>query len=561
MPAEKQIDVDYLIIGSGISGLYLALMLADHGRVLVISKDTRTYTGTFYAQGGVASVYSEVDSIESHIQDTLNAGGGLNNPEAVRVLVSEGPEHIRRLLEMGVAFETEDGGKLHLAREGGHSINRVVHAGDHTGKEIIEVLDKEADKRGIEIREYFTAVELITRYHLTGGNPHEEAPRCYGAYVFDQKQKEVIIIRAGATVLATGGAGGVYLHNTNPGISTGDGVALAFRAGAVIANMEFYQFHPTALYSPTSRDTFLITEALRGYGALLRDINGKPFMEKYDERCELAPRDIVARAIDAEMKKRGSDHVWLDITHKSRDELMEHFPTVYQRCKEEGIDISKDMIPVVPAAHYMCGGVHTDLNGETCVRGLFAAGETAHTGVHGGNRLASNSLLEGLVFAARIARYLLNHKTVRELPGVVEWNKEGLANVEEWVLIQHNYNELKQIMHNYVGIVRSDLRLGRALRRVNLLYEELEDYYQRTYINSDLLELRNLTTVARLIVLSALYRKESRALHFNQDYPEDRSPSNDYTLIKRGPGPDGKENPLYLTMEELEKLKESYQIR
>lgn len=549
---SETIDVDTLIIGSGISGLYLSLLLKrSNERILLVTKDRVLNTGTIHAQGGVASVVSDFDSLESHMEDTMTAGAGLNDPEAVRVMVSEGPAHIQQLLEMGAAFERDDEGNLLLTREGGHSANRILYAGDHTGREILEVLERKAREEGVEILENHNAVELITRYHLTSGNPHSASSRCYGSYVFDGLSGEVKIIRARATVLATGGAGQVYMHNTNPDVSTGDGVALAYRAGAIIANMEFYQFHPTALYNPDMDDTFLISEAVRGHGAILRDMDGRAFMKDYDERGDLAPRDIVARAIDAEMKKSGSPHVWLDTTHMSRVELMGRFPTIFNHCEKAGIDISKDWIPVVPAAHYMCGGVHTDLNGQTCVAGLFVAGETAHTGVHGGNRLASNSLLEGLVFAGRIAAYLSGHRSYDEFPRVREWDKEGLENIEEWILVQHNFDALKRIMHNYVGIVRSDLRLNRALRRINLLYDEVEDFYRRTYIQNKILELRNMTTVARLIVLSALARKESRGLHFNQDYPEDRSPSTQYTLLQRGQSESGVEYPRLLSRKDL----------
>lgn len=550
---SEHIDVDTLIVGSGISGLYLSLLLKQQGgRVLLVTKDRVSNTGTIHAQGGVASVISDFDSVESHMEDTMTAGAGLNDPEAVRVLVSEGPAHIKRLLDMGAAFERDDEGNLLLTREGGHTANRILYAGDHTGKEILDALERKAKEDGVEILEFNSVIELITRYHLIEGDPRSGSPRCYGAYVYDRKTGEIRIVRAKATVLATGGAGQVYLHNTNPEVSTGDGVALAYRAGAIIANMEFYQFHPTALYTPDMQDTFLISEAVRGHGAVLRDINGRSFMKEYDFRGDLAPRDIVTRAIDTEMKKSGSPHVWLDTTHMNRVELMGRFPTIFNRCEQAGIDISRDWIPVVPAAHYMCGGVHTDLNGQTCVVGLFAAGETAHTGVHGGNRLASNSLLEGLVFSGRIAEYLKSHShNGFEFPRVREWDKEGLENIEEWILVQHNIDALKRIMHNYVGIVRSNLRLNRALRRINLLYDEIEDFYRRTFIQNKILELRNMTTVARMIVLSALARKESRGLHYNQDYPEDRTPSTNYTLLQRGQSESGAEYPRLLSRRDL----------
>ncbi len=532
----KSLDVDVLIIGSGISGLYLALQLDPALKVLIVTKDGKKSTGTYHAQGGVASVLSQYDTLESHFADTLNAGAGLNDNEAVQVLVNEGPRHIRHLLEMGVPFEKDVSGNLLLTREGGHSADRIVYAGDHTGREILDILEVRAEERGnVELLEYHSVVELITRYHLKdSGQVREEPACCYGAYIYDRGRGEVDIVRAHYTVLATGGAGQVYLHNTNPPVSTGDGVALAYRAGAIITNMEFYQFHPTAFHSSRLEETsFLISEAVRGHGAVLRDLEGRAFMKDYDPRGDLAPRDIVARAIDAEMKKSGAAHLWLDTTHHSRQELSTRFPTIFQHCLNEGIDISKKWIPIVPAAHYMCGGVETDMDGRTCVENLFAVGEVAHTGVHGGNRLASNSLLEGLVFAARIGKRLSEEAFQRKHAEVKEWDKQGLDNIEEWVLVEHNFEALKRVMHNYVGIVRSDLRLNRALRRVNMLYDEIEDFYRRTFIKNRILELRNMTTVARLIVLSALARKESRGLHYSQDYPEDRTPSHHYTRMRR----------------------------
>lgn len=547
----REIETGVLIIGSGIAGLYLAKQLSDAGeKVTIITKETMKDSSTFYAQGGVASVITDMDSIEDHLRDTLVAGAGLCNEQAVRVLVEEGPSHMKRLMELGVPFDRDDQGAPLLAREGGHGASRILHAGDHTGRAIAATLEEVVRESGVEIHEYHSAVELITNYHLDGTDPASVEPRCYGAYVYNRNTWEIDVIRAKATVLATGGAGQLYMHNTNPNVSTGDGIALGYRAGAVITNLEFYQFHPTALYSP-NHASFLISEAVRGYGGILRGHDGQPFMLQYDERAELAPRDIVARAIDAEMKKTGAPHVWLDVTHKSREDLMGRFPTIFSHCLELGIDISREFIPVVPAAHYLCGGVETDLNGQTCVTGLFAAGETAHTGVHGGNRLASNSLLEGLVFSARIAGFIRSpgYQPVDVPAPIRKWNKEGLHNVEEWILVQHNFDALKRIMHNYVGIVRSDLRLERALRRITLLYDEVEDFYQRTFIQNKILELRNMICVARLIVQSAMQRKESRGLHFSQDYPEDRSPSSNNTRLQRRPGLEGKKFPERLAAE------------
>ena len=525
---------DFLILGSGVTGLYTAYQLADLGSVVLVTKADLVESNTAYAQGGIASVLAATDSFESHICDTLDAGAGLCDPEAVRVLVTEGPDHIRRLIELGARFETGPGGELDLHREGGHSHNRIVHSGDLTGKEVELVLAGAVRSKNVNILEHHSAVELITRYHLEGGNPGAEEPGCFGAYVYNRKTWEIFVIRARATILATGGAGHVYLHNTNPEVATGDGIALGYKAGAVVSNMEFYQFHPTCLYDP-GRRSFLITEAMRGFGGRLLSYEMRPFMHEYDERKELAPRDIVARAIDAEMKKSGSPHVWLDVSDHPAEELMQKFPNIYATCLSRGIDISKQPIPVVPAAHYMCGGIETDLFGRTRLKGLYAAGEVASTGVHGGNRLASNSLLEGLVFGSRIAADLKANPIRDDRKKIRPWNKEGLDNPEEWILVQHNYGEIRHIMWNYVGIVRSNLRLDRALRRMNLLCDEIMDFYRRTVIQNKILELRNLAVVAKLIILSARHRHESRGLHFTTDYPENRTPSRQNTSIVRTP--------------------------
>lgn len=529
-----ELSCDFLILGSGVTGLYTAYQLADLGSVVLVTKADLVESNTAYAQGGIASVLAATDSFESHIRDTLDAGAGLCDPEAVRVLVTEGPDHIRRLIELGARFETGPGGELDLHREGGHSHNRIVHSGDLTGKEVELVLADAVRSKNVKILEHHSAVELITRYHLDGGNPGAEEPACFGAYVYNRKTWEIFVIRARATILATGGAGHVYLHNTNPEVATGDGVALGYKAGAVVSNMEFYQFHPTCLYDP-GRRSFLITEAMRGFGGRLLSYEMRPFMHEYDERKELAPRDIVARAIDAEMKKSGSPHVWLDVSDHPAEELMHKFPNIYATCLSRGIDISKQPIPVVPAAHYMCGGIETDLFGRTRLKGLYAAGEVASTGVHGGNRLASNSLLEGLVFGSRIAADLKANPIRDDREKIRPWNKEGLDNPEEWILVQHNYGEIRHIMWNYVGIVRSNLRLDRALRRMNLLCDEIMDFYRRTVIQNKILELRNLAVVAKLIILSARHRHESRGLHFTTDYPENRTPSRQNTSIVRTP--------------------------
>jgi len=533
---QEEIYCDFLVIGSGIAGLYTAYHLSELGSVILITKANLREANTTYAQGGIASVLDEHDSFESHIKDTLKAGAGLCDEEAVRILVTDGPSHIKKLIDLGAKFERTSEGILDLHREGGHSHNRIVHRGDITGKEVEDVLINAVKSRNVQILEHHVAVELITQFHLEEkGDPILKEPVCYGSYVYSRKTWEIFKIISKATILATGGAGQVYLHNTNPEVSTGDGIALAYKAGAIITNMEFYQFHPTVLYSP-NQSSFLITEALRGFGAKLFNYEGKPFMHKYDEREELAPRDIVARAIDAEMKKTGSPYVYLDVTHKNSEEIKEKFPNIYQTCLERGIDITKEWIPVVPAAHYMCGGVEVDYWGRTRLKGLFAVGEVAHTGVHGGNRLASNSLLEGLVFGYRIYQYLKNHYHDFQKKSIKPWYKEGLNNPEEWILVQHNFQEIKNIMWNYVGIVRSNLRLQRALRRINLLYDEVMDFYKRTIIQNKILELRNITLVAKIIILSALNRKESRGLHFSTDYPENREPSKKYTRIMRTVG-------------------------
>jgi L-aspartate oxidase len=528
----NRITADFLIIGSGVSGLFSALKLAPLGSVVVVTKKADYESNTNYAQGGIASVFDDKDKFEEHIEDTLSAGAGLCDLEAVRILVEEGPTRVKELLDIGVPFTRDDSGNLDLAREGGHRKNRIVHSHDRTGSAVeAALLDAVHASPNIRILENHACVDLITRHHLK--NKSDLPLRCYGAYILDTETGEVIPVVAKKTLLATGGAGQVYLHTTNPSIATGDGVASAYRAGAVIKNMEFYQFHPTSLFHEQG-NSFLISEAVRGHGGILREMNGRPFMKDYHEMGELAPRDIVARAIDDTMKKRGEPHVLLDITHRPANDIIHHFPSIYERCKKLGIDITTDPIPVVPAAHYMCGGVSTDLFGRTNIQDLYACGETTCTGVHGGNRLASNSLLECLVFSHRIAEDIRKQGGLsfpNESSDIPEWNKEGTTNTEEWVLISHNLGEVKTIMSNYVGIVRSNLRLERALRRLHLISEEVKDYYNRTTVSLGLLELRNLVKVADLIVRSALLRKESRGLHFSTDYPEDRSPSRRDTVL------------------------------
>ncbi|MCB1188787.1 MAG: L-aspartate oxidase [Leptospiraceae bacterium] len=526
------LKTDFLIIGSGVAGLYSAYKLSSYGEVIVVTKKYDYESNTFYAQGGIASVFSEKDDPEKHLKDTLEAGAGLCDIEATRVLVTEGPKHVRELLSIGVEFSRNKAGEIDLVLEGGHREKRILHAKDRTGKEIeLALLSKVKSISNIKILENHSLIDLITQHHLTKSLEHSEIT-CYGAYVLDNKKSDIFPILAKKIILSTGGAGQVYLHTTNPDISTGDGVACAYRAGAIIKNMEFYQFHPTTLYHEKG-DSFLISEAVRGKGGILKRLDGEPFMKEYHPMGDLAPRDIVARAIDNELKKSGEPHVLLDVTHLIKPDIMANFPYIFEKCKSLGIDITESAIPVVPAAHYMCGGVATDLFGRTNIINLYACGETASTGVHGGNRLASNSLLEGLVFADRTAKDISEQKCgfLPEHELVPQWDKEGMINTEEWVLISHDLNEIKTIMSNYVGIVRSNLRLERAYRRIQLIYDEVIDYYNRTVITNPLLELRNLVQVAELIIRSAMSRKESRGLHYSTDYKEDRNPSRNDTVI------------------------------
>jgi len=519
-----EIRTDYLVIGSGIAGLSFALKAAKHGTVAVITKKENTESNTNYAQGGIAAVFSENDSFELHVEDTLRAGAGLCNVEAVRLIVAEGPNMVRKLIDMGVNFtRSENGRKLLLGREGGHSRDRIVHASDLTGREIETVLVRKAKSEGnISLYENHVAIDLITEHHLMNvkENRHRRIT-CWGAYALDTEDKKVKKFLSKVTLLATGGAGHVYLHTTNPRIATGDGIAMAYRAGATVGNLEFMQFHPTTLYHPEA-DSFLISEAVRGYGGVLVTSDGRDFMRDYHPMGSLAPRDIVARAIDREIKKSGAPCVYLDVTHKDPEETKKRFPHIYSRCLSLGIDMTKEPIPVVPAAHYMCGGVRTDLWARTDICNLYAAGEVALTGVHGANRLASNSLLEALVFSERAFRASL--ETVRDwafvFPDVPEWNEENTFNLEEWVIMAHDRAEIQKLMWDYVGIVRSNFRLARAHRRVKLIAAEVEEFYKRTKVTPELIELRNIATVAELIIRCALTRKESRGLHYNVDYPE-----------------------------------------
>ncbi|HUB08639.1 MAG TPA: L-aspartate oxidase [Myxococcales bacterium] len=518
---------DALVVGGGIAGLSFALKCAAHGRVAVLTKRQRSEGATNYAQGGIASVLSEDDSFEQHVQDTLVAGAGLCRREAVELCVRQGPARLRELVQLGAHFSPgERGHEFDLTREGGHTRRRIVHAQDLTGREVERALlaacDEQRDR--IAFFENHAAVDLILSERKGG--------RCVGAYVLDSRAGEVRTFLAPVTVLATGGSGKVYLYTTNPDVATGDGVAMAYRAGATIANMEFMQFHPTCLYHPQARN-FLISEALRGEGGILRLRSGQTFMERYHPQRELAPRDVVARAIDAEMKRTGDDYVVLDMTHLSRAFLLERFPNIYATCREYGIDMAAQPIPVVPAAHYQCGGVDTDLHGQTDVAGLLAIGEVACTGLHGANRLASNSLLEGLVFAHAAAAAAAEIAGQSKLPSSVpEWDVGKAVDSDERVVVTQNWDEVRRLMWNYVGIVRTDKRLERARRRLELLREEIRQYYWDTRVNSDLVELRNIAEVASLVVECATRRKESRGLHYTLDYPK-TSERAEETRLKR----------------------------
>jgi L-aspartate oxidase len=513
---------DFIVIGSGIAGLTFALKAAQHGSVGVITKRRGADTNTAWAQGGVACVTSDEDSFELHVRDTLDAGAGLCDEEVVRTVVSEGPGRIHELMNLGLHFDERDVSghrELDLGKEGGHSKRRVLHVQDVTGKEIENVLLCELGRQShVDLLENHMAVDLIT----AGKIGFSTEDRCLGVYVLDEETNEVETVRSDRVVLATGGCGKVYLYTTNPGVATGDGVAIAWRAGAVIANMEFIQFHPTCLFHPEAR-SFLISEAIRGEGGVLRNDRGEDFVKRYDPRGSLAPRDVVARAIDAEMKRSGAKCVYLDITQQPPEFLRERFPNIYETCLRYGIDMSKQPIPVVPAAHYQCGGVKTDVNGATNLPGLYAIGEVACTGLHGANRLASNSLLEGLVTAHRAAETAVKLQPLRQPSHPIslpEWQPGDVQNVDELVVIYHNWDEIRRLMWDYVSIVRSTKRLQRASARLRNLQREIREFYWNFKVSVDLLELRNLATVAGLIVDSALSRKESRGLHFTLDYPE-----------------------------------------
>ena len=544
MKNTQMLLCDVLIIGSGLAGLTSALKLADHKKVLIVSKREILDSSSQWAQGGVAAVMSNEDSIESHVKDTEFVGGGLTDPKVASFVASHGKDAIQWLNDLHVPFSRDDTThQFHLTKEGGHSHRRVVHAKDATGLAIQATLSEQVKAHAnITILENHIAVDLITEKKSLKVD-HIKSNRCLGAYILNNKTGKVITVSAQETILAAGGVSKVYLYTTNPDVSTGDGVAMAWRAGCRVANMEFIQFHPTCLFHPKAK-SFLISEIVRGEGGLLKLPDGSRFMDEYDARGELASRDIVARAIDFEMKKRGIDCVYLDISHKSPDFIKSHFPTIYARCLELGIDITKEWIPVVPAAHYSCGGVMTNLEGQTDLAHLYAIGETAYTGLHGANRLASNSLLECLVFGEAVAKHILQSKvdtTSFELP---HWDESRVTDADEEILITHTWNELRRFMWNYVGIVRTNKRLSRALHRIHMLRDEVHEFYTNFKVSHNLIELRNLLQVAELIVESAIARHESRGLHFSRDYPKQlkiakptiMTPSNFYSLLDHNHG-------------------------
>jgi L-aspartate oxidase len=518
---------DVLVIGSGIAGLTLAIKLAQQRsdlKIRVITKAVETESNTSYAQGGVAAVWDhDVDNYEKHIADTLDAGDGLCNEHIVSIVVKEGPKRVKEIIDWGTKFDKNKEGEYDLGKEGGHSENRILHYKDITGREIQRALNEEVQKYpNVTFETHLYAIDIITQHHK-GRNVTRLTTDIegYGAYVMNKSTKEIFTILSKVTVLATGGAGQVYRSTTNPVIATGDGIAMFYRAKGRVANMEFIQFHPTSLYNPAGDNpSFLVSEAVRGFGGVLRTTDGKEFMHKYDERLSLAPRDIVARAIDNEMKLRGDEFQYLDCTHLDPVEFYKHFPNITDKCKSLGIDPTKDYIPVVPACHYLCGGIVTDEHGQTSISRVYAAGECTNTGLHGANRLASNSLLEGLVFGDRIAEDIIskidNFQFEMDIP---QWNAEGTTDPKEMVLITQSVKELKEIMSYYVGIVRTDVRLKRALDRLHLLYTETEQLYNSTTLSPQLCELRNLITIAYLITKAGQMRKESRGLHYNTDHP------------------------------------------
>ena len=514
---------DFLIIGSGIAGMSFALKVAHKGKVALICKTELEEANTYFAQGGVASVTNTlVDNFEKHIEDTMIAGDWLSDRAAVEKVVKEAPSQIKELISWGVDFDKNEKGEFDLHREGGHSEFRILHHKDNTGADIQDSLMRAVKQHpNITIFEKHFAIEILTQHHL-GVTVTRQTPdiECYGAYVLDLKTGKVDTFLSKVTLMATGGVGAIYQTTTNPLVATGDGIAMVYRAKGTVKDMEFIQFHPTALYHPGDRPSFLITEAMRGYGAVLRTLDGEEFMQKYDPRLSLAPRDIVARAIDNEMKNRGDDHVYLDVTHKDPEETKKHFPNIYEKCLGLGIDITRDYIPVAPAAHYLCGGIKVDLDARSSINRLYAVGECACTGLHGGNRLASNSLIEAVVYADAAAKHSLkvidNFSYQENIP---EWNDEGTQSPEEMVLITQSVKEVGQIMSTYVGIVRSDLRLKRAWDRLDILYEETESLFKRSKASKEICELRNMINTGYLVMRQAMDRKESRGLHYTIDYP------------------------------------------
>jgi len=514
---------DFLVIGSGIAGMSFALKVAHKGKVALVCKSGLEEANTYFAQGGVASVTNLlVDNFEKHIEDTMIAGDWISDRAAVEKVVKEAPGQIQELIKWGVQFDKNEKGEFDLHREGGHSEFRILHHKDNTGAEIQDsLINAIKEHPNITIFNRHFAVEIITQHHLgIIVTRHTPGIKCYGAYILNEDTGEVDTFLSKVTLMATGGVGSVYRNTTNPLVATGDGIAMVYRAKGLVKDMEFIQFHPTALYHPGDRPCFLITEAMRGYGGVLRTMDGKEFMQKYDPRLSLAPRDIVARAIDSEMKARGDDHVYLDVTHKNPEETKKHFPNIYEKCMSLGIDITKDYIPVAPAAHYLCGGIKVDLNGESSINRLYAVGECACTGLHGGNRLASNSLIEAVVYADAAAKHSLkvidNFSYQENIP---EWNDEGTQSPEEMVLITQSVKEVGQIMSTYVGIVRSDLRLKRAWDRLDILYEETESLFKRSKASKEICELRNMINTGYLVMRQAMDRKESRGLHYTIDYP------------------------------------------
>ncbi len=541
---KNQYQYDVLVIGAGAAGLSLALSLVNNhlgikAKVAVLAKSNLTEGATYYAQGGISAAVDENDTLESHVSDTLRAGAGICDKEAVKFTVKHAKEAIDWLVKNGVNFTTQHctnsnnntatTPKYHLTQEGGHSHRRILHSADTTGKEIEESLEAQArSNANIELFEHHLVVDLITATKISSNldatpnnsEPANTANRCLGAYVLDRKQQKVFVFRSKFTIIATGGASKVYLYTSNPDVSTGDGIAIAWRSGCRVANMEFIQFHPTCLYHHKAK-SFLISEAVRGEGGKLLLPDGSPFMHRFDPRGELAPRDIVARAIDHEMKRLGADHLLLDISYKPANFIRQHFPNIVEKCRTFGYDITKEAIPVVPAAHYTCGGIMTDLHGQTDIAGLFAVGEVAYTGLHGANRMASNSLLECVVFASAAAKRILEQLDSAQMPPQLpHWDESRVTDSDEEVVVSHNWDELRRFMWDYVGIVRTDKRLARAQRRVDMLKKEIEEYYGNFRVTNDLLELRNLVQIAELIIQSAMKRKESRGLHYTLDYPE-----------------------------------------